>query len=165
MALGKAALPKRFAEWLRDQLLDRFGIVSEVIKNERPDYDGYGLNILRAESKESNLNQDREYYWKYEEDSGYSNTLEELDLPETVNVGGKIMRRPHYKFGRVYLTSNDRRHITERISATINGVEYSSGELDRIRQFYDSGKLDINSFGKEPITDKNKTPIPNEYAS
>jgi len=43
MALGKAALPKRFAEWLHTQLFDRFGVVSNVVKNERSDYDGYGL--------------------------------------------------------------------------------------------------------------------------
>ena len=108
MALGKAALPKRFAEWLRIQLLDRFGVVSEVTKNERSDYDGYGLNILRAESKESNLNQDREYDWKYEEDSGYSGVLEELDLPEKVRMNGGMTYRPHYKFGRMYLTENER---------------------------------------------------------
>lgn len=36
MALGKSALPKRFAEWLSAQLLDRFGVVSEVV--------GHGTN-------------------------------------------------------------------------------------------------------------------------
>lgn len=114
MALGKAALPKRFAEWLRDQLLDRFGVVSEVVKNVRPDYDGYGLNIIRAEPKESNLNQDREYDWKYEEDSGYSGILEEL--PPKVRMNGGMTYRPRYDFGRLYLTDNERKYITENIN-------------------------------------------------
>ena len=114
MALGKAALPKRFAEWLRTQLLDRFGVVSEVVKNERSDYDGYGLNILRVESNESNLNQDREYDWKYEEDSGYSGVLEEL--PPKVRMNGKYVYRPRYDFGRVYLTDNEKQFVEEHVN-------------------------------------------------
>ena len=116
MALGKAALPKRFAEWLQAQLLDKFGVVSEIVKNERSDYDGYGLNILRVEPKESNLLQDRNYDWKYEEDSGYSGALEELGLPEKVRMNGKMTYRPHYDFGRIYLTENEREYITENIN-------------------------------------------------
>ena len=45
MGLGKAALPKRFAEWLQSELSTRFGINSTIEKNQRADYDGYGLKL------------------------------------------------------------------------------------------------------------------------
>lgn len=45
MGLGKAALPKRFAEWLQSKLSTRFGINSTIEKNQRADYDGYGLKL------------------------------------------------------------------------------------------------------------------------
>lgn len=45
MGLGKAALPKRFAEWLQSELSTRFGINSTIDKNQRVDYDGYGLKL------------------------------------------------------------------------------------------------------------------------
>lgn len=45
MGLGKAALPQRFAEWLQGELGSRFGIVSEIQKNPRADYEGYGLQL------------------------------------------------------------------------------------------------------------------------
>ena len=52
MGLGKAALPKRFVEWLQSELSTRFGINSTIEKNQRADYDGYGLKLtsLRQES-------------------------------------------------------------------------------------------------------------------
>jgi hypothetical protein len=165
MALGKAALPKRFAEWLQTQLLDRFGVVSEVVKNERKDYEGYGLNILRVEPKESNINQSREYDWKYEEDSGYSGVLEELGLPEKIRMNGGMRYRPKYDFGRIYLTDNEREYVQENIHATIRGTEYSLEQLDNIAKAFDAGKFNINSFGEEPRNDKGKVQIPKEYSS
>lgn len=45
MGLGKAALPKRFAEWLQSELSTRFGINSTIEKNQRADYNGYGLKL------------------------------------------------------------------------------------------------------------------------
>ena len=45
MGLGKAALPKRFVEWLQSELSTRFGINSTIEKNQRADYDGYGLTL------------------------------------------------------------------------------------------------------------------------
>jgi hypothetical protein len=82
--------------------------VSEITKNERNDYEGYGLQIERIEPKESNLLQNREYDWTYEEDSGYSGILEELGLPEKVRMNGGMTYRPHYSFGRIYLTDNEK---------------------------------------------------------
>ena len=52
MGLGKAALPKRFAEWLQNQLSNRFGISSTVEKNQRSDYDGYGLKLKSVSSRQ-----------------------------------------------------------------------------------------------------------------
>lgn len=70
MGLGKAALPKRFAEWLQSQLFERFGISSSLKENTRADYDGYGLSLtsisLRQEKNEiSTLNfkpEEAEFY-------------------------------------------------------------------------------------------------------
>lgn len=45
MGLGKAALPKRFVEWLQSELSTRFGINSTIEKNPRADYNGYGLRL------------------------------------------------------------------------------------------------------------------------
>lgn len=45
MGLGKAALPKRFVEWLQSELSTRFGISSTIEKNQSAGYDGYGLKL------------------------------------------------------------------------------------------------------------------------
>lgn len=46
MALGRAALPLRFAEWLRDELIQRFGLqISEPEQSKKAGYDGYGFRI------------------------------------------------------------------------------------------------------------------------
>lgn len=58
IALGRAALPKRFAEWLQQQLKDRYGLDYDIVehesnsKNEKYKYEGYGL-------KASNSNKDQ----------------------------------------------------------------------------------------------------------
>lgn len=260
MALGKAALPKRFAEWLQAQLLDRFGVVSEVVghgtnsaiifqmkysygNNKRSDvsstttfdavkkgertattrytsdghiqewsklkigdiipirssnndityvritkpltklsentnaeewskkegwsieyfnsnvkprlneayqiefehvgestrsnkYSGYGLNILRVEPKESNLNQNREYDWKYEEDSGYSGILEEL--PPKVRMNGKYVYRPRYDFGRVYLTDNEKQFVEEYVNIVDENGNVQSINTDKLGHVIES---------------------------
>lgn len=58
IALVRAALPKRFAEWLQQQLKDRYGLDYDIVehesnsKNEKYKYEGYGL-------KASNSNKDQ----------------------------------------------------------------------------------------------------------
>ena len=52
MGLGKAALPQRFAEWLQGELNRRFGVVSEVQKNNRAGYEGYGLQLISIQKAE-----------------------------------------------------------------------------------------------------------------
>ena len=51
MGLSKAALPKRFAEWLQAKLLEKFDIQSTIEKNTRADYDGYGLKLNSINQK------------------------------------------------------------------------------------------------------------------
>lgn len=48
---GKAALPKRFAEWLAEELKTRYGVISTVRENENSDYEGYGLSIDSIQEK------------------------------------------------------------------------------------------------------------------
>ena len=50
VALGKAALPKRFATWLKKQLEVRYGIVSTVEKNTTYGYKGYGLRVSEVKN-------------------------------------------------------------------------------------------------------------------
>lgn len=46
MALGRAALPLRFAEWLRSELIQRFGLqISEPERSKKAGYNGYGFRI------------------------------------------------------------------------------------------------------------------------
>ena len=44
-ALGKAALPRRFAEKLAEMLYDHFGVKYKVEENKNPNYSGYGLSL------------------------------------------------------------------------------------------------------------------------
>lgn len=60
MGLGKAALPKKFVKWLQNQLSERFGISSTIEKNQRSDYDGYGLKLNSTSS--NNVTIDSEYF-------------------------------------------------------------------------------------------------------
>lgn len=69
MALGKAALPKEAAQWLSDQLLSRFNVLSTVERNTKSGYEGYGVNVngivdtntakqeLKERQRKSNLEQ------------------------------------------------------------------------------------------------------------
>lgn len=50
MALGGAALPLRFAEWLHDELYKRFGVQSTVERSAKADYDGYGIRITSIDT-------------------------------------------------------------------------------------------------------------------
>jgi hypothetical protein len=46
LAVGKSALPLRFATWLQQTLFDKLGVNSSVIKNTSAGYEGYGLSDL-----------------------------------------------------------------------------------------------------------------------
>lgn len=73
MGLGKAALPKRFAEWLQNALLEEFGISSIVEKNTRSDYDGYGLKLISVGSTSQNNieTKGQPTTWARTSDNGY----------------------------------------------------------------------------------------------
>jgi hypothetical protein len=43
MAMGKAALPYEFAQWLANEIEERFGVKYEVSENENDSYEGYGI--------------------------------------------------------------------------------------------------------------------------
>lgn len=51
IALGKAALPLRFIEWLKEELSKRFNANFIIEKNTRADYDGYGIRVINANIK------------------------------------------------------------------------------------------------------------------
>lgn len=53
MALGRAALPLRFAEWLHDELYKRFGVQSTVERSAEADYDGYGIRITSIDTNDN----------------------------------------------------------------------------------------------------------------
>ncbi len=50
MALGRAALPLRFAEWLHDELQKRFGVQSTVERSTKAGYEGYGIHITGVDT-------------------------------------------------------------------------------------------------------------------
>lgn len=79
MGLGKAALPKRFAEWLQSQLLKRFGISSSLEVNTRADYDGYGLSLTSISSRPEPSKWARTVFSTSESNSYSSRTKENAD--------------------------------------------------------------------------------------
>lgn len=79
MALGKAALPRRFAEWLRDRLYEEFNVISKVEENKTAGYKGYGLRLVEIEDNPVT------YDWQYEEDSWSTDILNELPQQNAVN--------------------------------------------------------------------------------
>ena len=70
MGLGKAALPLRFAEWLKNELENRFGIVSKIEKNIRADYDGFGLKLLSVKQSQ-NSESEAVFNWGKTSDNNY----------------------------------------------------------------------------------------------
>lgn len=51
LALGQAALPLRFAEWLHTQLEQRFGLQTNVERSKNVSYEGYGLRVIGVDTK------------------------------------------------------------------------------------------------------------------
>lgn len=64
IALGKAALPLRFTEWLKEELSKRFNANFIIEKNTRADYDGYGIRVINAniKVKEAPIQEDDKSY-------------------------------------------------------------------------------------------------------
>lgn len=51
IALGRAALPLRFAAWLRTQLEQRFGLQTNIERSKKASYEGYGLRVIGVGAK------------------------------------------------------------------------------------------------------------------
>ena len=78
MGLGKAALPLRFAEWLKNELENRFGIVSKIEKNTRADYDGFGLKLLSVKQSQNSRSETIEEAPIFEEENDNMQSAKEL---------------------------------------------------------------------------------------
>lgn len=78
MGLGKAALPLRFAEWLKNELENRFGIVSKIEKNTRTDYDGFGLKLLSVKQSQNSESEIIEEAPIFEEENNNMQSAKEL---------------------------------------------------------------------------------------
>lgn len=78
MGLGKAALPLRFAEWLKNELENRFGIVSKIEKNTRADYDGFGLKLLSVKQSQNSESEAVEEAPIFEEENDNMQSAKEL---------------------------------------------------------------------------------------
>jgi len=63
-------------------------------------------------------------------------------------MNGGMTYRPHYDFGRIYLTDNERRFINEEITATIDGHDYYPEDIAEISKFHNRNMFNINSFGE-----------------
>lgn len=61
IAIGKAALPKRFAEWLQNELKTRYGLEYTIVENEQKEknnsvkYSGYGLQITQPQQNKKTI--------------------------------------------------------------------------------------------------------------
>lgn len=55
IALGRSALPLRFAEWLQKEINNRLGVNYSIAKTETAGYDGYGLKFNSEINIESQL--------------------------------------------------------------------------------------------------------------
>lgn len=89
-AMGKAALPKRFAEWLAQELYDRYGLFTVVAPNGK--YAGkYGVYIYPASSK-INIKQQYSDY-KYSTEMPYTNLSNFAERPFKTKLrnGGNIV--------------------------------------------------------------------------
>lgn len=48
IAMGKSALPRRFATWLLLQIQERYGLTGTIVENKSENYDGFGISNLRS---------------------------------------------------------------------------------------------------------------------
>ena len=66
--------------------------------------------------------------------------------------------RPNYKFGRIYLTENDKKYVKESVKFTILGFEIKQKEIDDLQWLYDNRQI-LDSY----INGETPTLQPNEY--
>lgn len=114
MALGKAALPERFATWLSNELFERFGIKTKVDKNTTEGYEGYGL-ILESvvnEKLQRSLNVDKI-------SSRYSRKTKS-DVEEFM-LAAQELRRQGWHVEFYAKTSRDGTMVNEVMTISIDG--------------------------------------------
>ena len=74
--------------------------------------------------------------------------------------------RPSYDFGRIYLTDNDKQHITEHVRFTVEGYTFTDRDIDILEDLRQSGKLDINTYGNDiTISEGQAKPFPHELSN
>lgn len=147
MGLGKAALPRRFAEWLQNQLSERFGISSTIEKNQRADYDGYGLKLNSApfiqeeETEEETIQtmSTQEYLDKLNKVATTFTTIEKLNR---VNLINRLFINETQK-----LLNIEKENLKNRIQLARSEKEVRelSFALENIKE------IDIFKKGKSPI--------------
>jgi predicted NAD-dependent protein-ADP-ribosyltransferase YbiA (DUF1768 family) len=119
IAKGKAALPLRFAEWLQQQLLERFDIRSNINVNTNPGYSGYGLDLVGFADTGTNSNNSTEkinIYAGTGENADLSNFAERplnfgkttaYSIPEGATSGAFKSKYPIYDIGKVTYSTKE----------------------------------------------------------
>ena len=129
IALGRAALPLRFAEWLQKEINDRIGVNYSIAKTETAGYDGYGLKFnheTNAGSQSSTPQQKQQA-----QQSIVSATLAEQGTSVEIEIIGQS--------GKEFLLTVDR---SGRIDLWSNKTEeggYQQGEIaskEQIKTLY-----------------------------
>lgn len=119
MGLGKAALPLRFAEWLKNELENRFGIVSKIEKNTRADYDGFGLKLLSVKQSQNSESEAVEEAPIFEEEN--DNMQSAKELVDRMIVDSK----EHIKFN-----PEDHSYIVDGRKADTSVTQFIHGKQD-----------------------------------
>ena len=114
MALGKAALPKRFAEWLANELNNRYGIQSTILKNETTGYEGYGLSIdsIKEKKVDSNL---------HIEKISDRYTAKESSESDVLNEKASALRKQGWHVEFYSKKAKDGSHSNEVMTISIDG--------------------------------------------
>lgn len=117
IATGKAALPKRFAEYIQQRLISDFNIATQIVANNTPGYSGYGLNVLGVVSNEDKIATLDQHALQHKT----SNTLAENDnkkeisrisgLLDLLNNNGININTPN----RINVSDYDSKYISEKL--------------------------------------------------
>ena len=119
-ALGKAALPLRFAKWLQNKLLQELGVITEIKENITSGYEGYGLQVISIsiETIASPISNREESY---------------IETAKSINV---------------YYNTNENRELSnlQERTFTFDGREYKS--VEHAYQTLKSGKFNESVYNR-----------------
>lgn len=101
LAMGRASLPKSFANWLRDEIERRYGVVYEVKEHSNdPKYPGYGLEYVKTINQSSNKKGIETAQQSQINESPEAIETEEKDLSEQIesvkNIDLKLTSKRKY---------------------------------------------------------------------